>query len=213
MIDPTKITNYKMTRPQLEEFILFWVCAAGKNGKLAARCIDNLLKTWRPVAARMMKNPSPFEVIKQITYRADLAEEMKNHGIGCFNQKAKTFIQLIWSNLNLKTCTVDDLEKITGIGPKTARCFLIHSREGQQYAALDTHVLKFMKDMGYDVPKTTPTGKKYKRIEKDFIYLAGVAGYTTAEFDLMIWNAYSGNEGKPEDVLGIFNIVPFKRVS
>lgn len=213
MIDPTKITKYNMTFPQLEEFILFWVCAAGKNGKLAARCIDSLLRTWRPKVSEIVKNPWPFDIIRYINVNGDLAEEMRKHGIGCFNQKAKTFMELVNSNLNLKTCTVDQLEKITGIGPKTARCFLIHSRPFQQFAALDTHVLKFMKDMGYDVPKTTPTGRRYKQIEKTFIYLAGVCGKTTAEFDLLIWNAYSGNDGKPEDVLGIFNIIPTKRVS
>lgn len=213
MIDPTKITKYNMTYPQLEEFILFWVCAAGKNGKLAARCIDNLLKTWRPKVKEIIKSPWPFDIIRYINYHGDLAEEMRKHGIGCYNNKAKTFLQLIWSNLNLKTCTVEDLEKIDGIGPKTARCFMIHSRPFQKLAALDTHVLKFMNDMGYEVPKTTPTGRRYREIEKQFIYLAGVCGKTTAEFDLMIWNAYSGNKGTPEDVLGIFNIVPFRKLA
>jgi hypothetical protein len=206
MIDPTNITNYNMTTPQLQEFILFWVCAAGKNGKSAARAIDSLLKTWRPVAADFIKNPWPFDIIRQISLRSDLPDEMRKHGIGCYNNKAKTFLQLVYSALNLKTCLVDDLEAIDGIGPKTARCFLIHSRQDQQFAALDTHVLKFLKDMGYKVPKSTPAGKSYKAIEKTFVYLAGVAGYTNAAFDLLIWNAYSGNKGKPEDVLGIFGL-------
>jgi hypothetical protein len=213
MIDPTKITNYRQSARQLEEMALFWICAAGKNGKTAARCLSNLLNKWKPVAASFIKNPTPFDIIKQINYRGNLAEEMRVHGIGCYNIKARSFLCLVFSLLNLKTCSVEDLEKIPGFGPKTARCFLIHSRKDQPYAGLDTHILKFMRDMGYDVPKSTPTGRKYRQLEAIFLDLARIAGKSTAEFDLMIWNAYSGNGGRPEDVLALFHIVPLKKLA
>lgn len=115
---------------------------------------------------------------------------MKSHGIGCYNAKAKTFLCLVRKDFNLKTCTLEDLESIPGIGPKTARCFLIHSRPNQQYAGLDTHVLKFLRDKGHEVPKATPTGKKYVELEKIFLKYVAESGMSVADFDLLIWNDY-----------------------
>ena len=191
MIDPTKITNYRLSLAKTEEVLLFWVCAAGKNGVTAARCLDNLLSAWRDRATNLVNNkPSPFDIVRYINQHGDLAAEMKKHGIGCYNSKSKTFIALARRNLDLKKCSVEDLESIPGIGPKTARCFLIHSRPNQQYAGLDTHVLKFLRDKGHEVPKTTPTGKKYRDLETIFLQYVVESGMTVADFDLMIWNDY-----------------------
>lgn len=115
---------------------------------------------------------------------------MKSAGIGCYSQKAITFMQLAESNLNLKSCGVEDLEKIKGIGPKTARCFLIHSRPNQRLAGLDTHILKYLREKGIDAPLSTPPAKKYKKLEQEFIKLADNAGKSVAEFDLEIWLTY-----------------------
>ena len=115
---------------------------------------------------------------------------MKNCGIGCYNIKLETFISLANAPINLKTCTIDELEAIKGIGPKTARCFLIHSRPNQQLAGLDRHILRFLRDQGYNVPKHTPTGKKYKQVEQLFIQEAQKAGKDIATFDLELWNKY-----------------------
>jgi len=187
MIDPTQITNYNLSKSEAEEFILFWVCAAGKNGVTSAKCLDKLLSAWRE---KIDGSPSPFEIVRYIYQFGDLVDEMKKHGIGCYNSKAKTFISLVNSNLDLKKCSVEDLESISGIGPKTARCFLIHSRPDQQYAGLDTHVLKFLKDKGHEVPKSTPNGKKYRELEVIFLKYVSESGMNTADFDLKIWNNY-----------------------
>jgi len=190
MIDPTKITNYRLNQAKTEEVILFWVCAAGKNGVTAAKCLDGLLSTWRERASTIKPKPSPFDIIRYISQVGDLADEMKKHGIGCYNAKSKTFLCLVSKCMDLKKCTVEDLESVSGIGPKTARCFLIHSRPNQQYAGLDTHVLKFLRDKGHEVPKSTPTGKKYRDLETVFLKYVAESGMTVADFDLMIWNDY-----------------------
>ncbi len=186
MIDPTKITNYDLSDDQLEEVLLFWICAAGKNGVTAARCLDDLLNKWKSAS----KKQSPFNIIKTIAIKSNLADEMRNAGIGCYNFKSRSFMALVSSRIDLRKCTVDDLEKIPGIGPKTARCFLIHSRRNQNYAGLDTHVLKFLRDKGHDVPKSTPTGKKYKELEEVFLSYVQESGLSVADFDLKIWNDY-----------------------
>lgn len=186
MIDPTKITNFNTTDAELQEMVLFWVCAAGKNGVTAAKSLDKLLNS----VDSNVDSPMPFDRIQYIEKKFELANQMKKFGIGCFNRKAITFQSLVHSKINLRTCSVEELEKIYGIGPKTARCFLIHSRPNQRLAGLDTHILKFLKDQGHQVPRNTPTGKKYKQIEKIFLEYADKFKIPIADLDLIIWNEY-----------------------
>ena len=191
MIDPSKITNYNATDEELEELILFWVCAAGKNGRTAARCLDKFLK--------LVSDPygKPMNSIFNAHSLYNLPDTLQACGIGCYNSKAKSFLQLaiecISGRLNLRTCTAGDLEKTHGIGMKTSRCFIIHTRENARYAGLDTHVLKHLKINGVgNVPKSTPgTKKEYLRLEKAFLKLADEIGMLPSRYDLMIWNKYS----------------------
>jgi len=202
MVDPSNITDFKLNKYQLEERLLFWVCAAGKNGRTAAKCLDkfmSLVREWYKTN-RINCPRSPFLAIKKKNELHKgrpgsggkwITAGMKICGIGCSKSKSKSFLELAYSGLDLCVCSVDNLESIHGIGPKTARAFLIHSRPNQQYACLDTHILKFMRAKGVDAPQSTPTGKKYKEIEREFIRLAKEAKKSIAEFDLEIWNEYS----------------------
>lgn len=183
MIDPTKITNYNLNQYELEEHIIFWICVAGKTAKYIVTALENLLLE---IDSKPFK---PFEAIRN--YPHDLSNLLKKHGIGCYNGKAKGISFIANSNINLKTCSVEDLEKVPWIGPKTARCFIVHSRENAQYACLDTHILRYLREIGFDTPKGTPTGKKYKELEEIFLSLTKKAGMTPAQFDLFIWNKYS----------------------
>jgi len=188
MIDPTNITNYNLTDDELEEHLLFWVCAAGKNGTTAASCLERFL------SGITYNNMSPFEAIRNASFCFNnFPRIMKAAGIGCYTHKSRTFIELALSGLNLKTCTVKDLEKIYGIGMKTSRCFIIHSRKNAQHAGLDTHLLKHLRAKGIsDVPKQTPSSKKqYKRLEQEVLKLAKGAGMSPAEYDLKIWKSYA----------------------
>lgn len=188
LVDPTDITDYNLTVPELELTLLFWIFAAGKNGKTAAKCLENLLNSWH------QDGLTPFQIIKRIP---DLPQELRKHGVGCFNNKARTLKELLDSNIDLKDCSVDDLEEIKGIGCKTSRCFLIHSRQNQKLAGLDRHVLKFLDDLGYQVPKSTPTKKKYKDLESLFLSLTN----DSAKLDLEIWNAYMSKDKEKQKEL------------
>lgn len=57
------------------------------------------------------------------------------------------------------------------------------------------HILKFLKDKGYKVPASTPTGKKYKTIEGYFLKEADKSGLSVADFDLKIWKEYRNKKG------------------
>jgi thermostable 8-oxoguanine DNA glycosylase len=68
---------------------------------------------------------------------------------------------------------------------------VLHSRPDQQIAVLDTHILKWLREQGYNVPKATPPKARYTIIEKDFLTECDKAGKTPAELDLEIWKSYS----------------------
>lgn len=192
MINPTKISNFHLTENELEENICFWVAVANKTAATISQYVDNFFldlskqdaPTFDPSLA------SPFQLIREAGSVEKITELVKKHRFGCFKIKARGYYELAHSGIDLKTCTVDDLEKIHGIGPKTARCFLIHTRENVRHAGLDTHILKFMRAVGLtQAPTSTPSGKQYKFWEEQFLKLVP-EGVTVAEYDLAIWNAY-----------------------
>lgn len=194
MIDPINITNYNLTDSQLEEHLLFWIAVAGKTATTTAKLLDRLLQEIKGMGGQ----GSPFNLIKTVNDNSCdndwLSKLMRQVGFGCYKHKSKGILQAAYSNLNLRTCGVDDLEKIHFVGMKTSRCFLIHSRQGVEHAGLDTHILRYLADQGYDVPKSTPASKKrYIEIENLFISLAKKSSMALAEFDLKIWREYSKN--------------------
>jgi|688.fasta_scaffold00614_22 thermostable 8-oxoguanine DNA glycosylase len=182
-IDPDNCTDFSLDKNGLELHILFWIFAAGKNGHTASRCLNNILQEY----SRKTNLESPFDIFKNIE---DLPQELKKFGVGCFNNKSKCVKNLISKNFDLSKCTIEDLESVWGLGPKSVRCFLIHTRKNQQLAGLDRHVLRYLSELGYKVPKSTPNKKQYLEIEKIFIELAKSVGKTISEFDLEIWTKY-----------------------
>lgn len=190
MIDPTKITNFHRSVEELEELLLFCIAVAGKNATVTARNLDKLLDYGREYL-----DGSPFDIINILSKKYDLSKLIKTFGFGCQNVKSKGFIQIVNSGLNLRTCTVDDLEKIHGIGMKTSRFFLLHSRENAGVACLDTHILQWLsKHSGCEVPKQTPTRKKYLELEKVFLSVANALHIKPSDLDLRIWNMSRGSD-------------------
>jgi thermostable 8-oxoguanine DNA glycosylase len=186
MIDPTRITDYNMSQEHLEEFMLFCIAVAGKTAQVVSKQLQKFLDA--------APGNSPFDKIKKLVKAGKLLSALKKARLGKYSILVKAYSQII--RLNLRTCTVDELETVHGIGPKTARFFLLHSRFNVQVAALDTHVLKFLKGLGHDVPDHTPTGNKYKLLEAIFIEEAKKRGRLIAELDLAIWNHYSKGGNK-----------------
>lgn len=190
MVDPENNTDYRLSNWDLEERILFWICAAGKNGRVAARSLQKLLIH---IDADIL---GPIRAVYREWATGDLPGLMKFCGIGSYTSKSRSFSELssavILERIDLRTCTTEDLEKIHGIGMKTSRCFIIHSRPGARYAGLDTHILKYLREKGIkNVPKSTPSRKDYLRLENEFLLLADREGKSPADLDLEIWNRYS----------------------
>jgi thermostable 8-oxoguanine DNA glycosylase len=205
LVDPSDITKFDSSEDELQLALLFWICAAGKKASTAARNLDRLLSHGR----EKFGSEEPFEIVRR--FGNDLSDELKSHGIGCYNNKSKSMLDLTARGLDLKTCSVSDLELVRGIGPKTARCFLLHTRRGVRFAGLDTHLLKFMRTLGYNAPKTTPIGKSYLRLEDEFLKLVDMSGMSVSKVDLLVWNYYSsGTDASKEDMRSLLRSLNYE---
>lgn len=190
MVDPWNITDYNRSVAELEELLLFCVSVAGKSAGVTAAALDEFLAGH---AGR-----SPFDKIKRLINDGALSAAIKASRLGKHTRLTRAFAELVEAGLDLTACTCEQLEAIHGIGPKTSRFFIVHTRQGEQLAVLDTHILRYMKSLSYDnIPASTPTGKRYLQIERDFIALAERQGRDIAEFDLWIWRQYARAAAAP----------------
>ena len=81
----------------------------------------------------------------------------------------------------------------------------MHTRKNARIAGLDTHLLRFLKDLGYEVPNSTPgSNKLYKKIESQYLALVDKTDYSPAELDLVIWRVYSKHPHLKDRLLGVF---------
>lgn len=188
MIDPTNITNYNRNQGEMEEFLLFSIMVAGKSAKVTSQKLDSFLAqrdTWG------LDDKSPLAYIKWLIQQDRLKEQLVAHKLGQYARLEKAFTGIVKFKGRLQKASVQDLESVSGIGPKTARFFILHSKEDARLAVLDTHILKWLKLHGEDAPKATPTGKKYAMLEQAFLNYAVKYDLHPADLDLHIWKQYS----------------------
>lgn len=184
-VDYINLPNYDMPVDDLHEFFVFCICVANKSAVTIAPRVRKLRRVFGDPLLRGLCG-----------LRADqLATHLKKLGIGTYTLKSEGLLQAASlyaaGKLDLQNTSVTELERIRGIGPKTARFFLVHTDRRANYAILDTHILKWMTQHGYDVPKSTPGGKRYLEIEKLVLKEASNAGMTAAEFDIACWKQFA----------------------
>jgi thermostable 8-oxoguanine DNA glycosylase len=188
LIDPKNVINFDRTTGDLETWWLFSLVVAGKTAATQARLLNNFLSGLP--ATDHPENDTAFGRLHRAEASGTLYQALIDSRLGQYNRLYKAIVQSL--NLDLARCTTDDLEAIHGVGPKTARMFVMMSRRHQRHAALDTHVLKHLNANGIVAPKSTPpAGKKYRELEEAFLKLADSSGMTVAEYDLAVWKLYS----------------------
>jgi hypothetical protein len=183
MIDPLNITAFNRSDTELEEVLLNMISFAGKNARQQAIKMELFLEST---------NDSPFVLIR--TWYADesLLRRLIDSRIGKYGLLFKAFTALATSGIDLRNCTVEELITFPGIGLKTARFFILHTRPNQSYVVIDTHVLKEMRALGMTELRTTPTGKHYLELEQKYLhYLEGEGITNLAEHDLTTWKKYA----------------------
>ena len=190
MIDPSNITNFDRTDEELEEFALFCPCVAGKRAKIQAEKLDQLLSNLEERFGR----GSPFDLVRRAAAGNILKGEMQEAKLGKYSTLVPCFTALSMNETeNLREASVEILKTYPGIGDKTARFFIMHSREDAEIATLDTHVLSWM-DENLDVnvhPSAPRSTREYKKLEHHFLKEAERRGRHPAHLDLEIWNQRS----------------------
>ena len=210
-IDPTNITDFNRDTNQLEAFWLFCMFVAGKNSDHASRCLSKLIHASNQLTHKRaadgnfalvplgnIEEEGIFNYFKSIG-ETGIHNALVANRVGQYTRLTKGVMQSL--DLDLSTCSLDDLLKIHGVGNKTARFFLLHTREGCDYAVLDTHILQWMGNRGEDVPKSTPTNSNvYRDLEKRFRYLSRLSYpfLSDAQIDLLVWSEQSGRISSEE---------------
>jgi thermostable 8-oxoguanine DNA glycosylase len=176
-----------MEKEKIERKFIYSIIVAGKTAKFANEKIDQWLSEYN------RDNEAPIESVTRLLSNDRLRASFEDVKTGNYNKLTRAMKDFLESDINLLTCTPYELErKIWGIGPKTARFFVTWARPNEEYAVLDTHILQWMNEIGYDVPESTPQNdKKYARIEEKFIEEAKELDMTARELDKKIWQERS----------------------
>ena len=197
--DPSSVIIHDRTDVELEEFLLFSIVVAGKTAATQVKALHRFFSLIGPA-----KPDTPFERIRLADKSGTLGEKIRESRLGQYTRLEKCFRAVVNSPIDLRTCTPQDLEALPGIGMKTSRFFIMDSRPNARVAAIDTHLLKFLRDYvkAERVPKSTPTNsREYARLEKAFLDYADSKKLDPAQLDLHIWVAYAQYGGDVPGVL------------
>ena len=193
MIDPKKVTNYKRNQWQLQEFLLYCICVAGKKSEIESPKVRKFC-----MDARFGFNLLPFDLIRKLlgvssVEHDGLMQHLLKYKIAPYKARYNSFrdvVSLLPKDLN--EVGLEDLMEVRGISTKTSRFFLTHSREDFNEPVLDTHILRFLSEEGYRVPSATPQNEaEYARVAKIFTRIANFEGKSVADLDLEVWKQYS----------------------
>jgi len=181
------VNKFDADTDRLQRFLFFSVAVAGKQAEAVKKKVDLLAGHLRTHYAQeaFMGNLSAALDHSQFINR------LKEVRFGQYT-KMLNFSQafMAWP-VDLTTATVADLRKYPGVGPKTARFFILYTRPGERLAVLDTHILAWMKEQGVaGVPKSTPQSESvYTKFERIFLDMCDKRKKTPHQLDDEIWNS------------------------
>ncbi len=174
------LVNYQVA--ELEYRLLYSIAVAGKSAEMIRNAMDRLFG-W------MQENEAPFAAVRRLGAAGSLEKVLREIRIGNYGRLTRGWQEAATAKLDLTTCTPDELEKIHGIGPKTARFFILWTRPDARFAALDTHVLKWLRFIGVAAPLGTPSASaEYASLERRFLAEADARKLKPRELDALIWD-------------------------
>lgn len=191
VINPRAITDYNRSEADLQRFWTFCVIVAGKNADWASHKVGQLYEQADE------RGQLPFDYLRENKHA--LHNVLVVNRVGQYARIERALTQSL--DLDLRECDVRDLEKVFGVGPKTARFFLLHSRPNVEVAVLDTHVLRWLRTKlcigaasDLRIPESTPSQPLYGRLENICLRLmaAEFPGMSFAQADLLVWCQQSG---------------------
>lgn len=185
-VNPNSIPT-QMNRQQLEWFCLFAVAVAGKGAKQTEAKLNDYMDNFGRFGV------NPFDAVRADIYDGVLGYWIRAHRFGQYTRIEKAWTELVKLDVT-KDLTVEKLEAIPGIGPKTARFIVLYTQPDSNVVPLDTHILKYLAKRfpGVAVPKSTPSkGAKYAALEQLFQQEAKRRKMTVKELDTEVWRSYA----------------------
>lgn len=185
-----------------QEFLLFCIAVAGKESSRTKAALNMLLIELLQDADTMKSYP--FDLVEWAAGQGVLGDYLRRSKIGQYTRIERAFTEVARRfNLNtteipkkgarmpLERITVQQLESVPGIGPKTARYFVQYAQGRTDVAAIDTHLLKWLRDLGYEAPSSTPpAGPKYRTCEAAFLHECEKRGVNPVDMDFKVWSTY-----------------------
>ena len=192
MIDAYDVTVFDRTHAQLEELLLFCLAVAGKKASMIAKKLEALL-------GGRDAGETPFSYVARLDACGELEASLRAVGMGKYRVLCRAYPEVARRFAGrLEEVSAVELETVVGIGPKTARYFLLHSRRDPgAIAVIDTHVMKYLRHIGHEVPARLPTRSQYPRLEALMIAAASASGMSMADFDLAVWAHYASRGVSP----------------
>tara|TARA_R100000152_G_C6746159_1_gene169752 strand:+ start:474 stop:1229 length:756 start_codon:yes stop_codon:yes gene_type:complete len=227
-VDPLSITNFERNRIEQELFLLFCIFVAGRASlpiadklnrmfslndlcmpaKLPDDCTQEMRYSAAVVRTSLTSNMRPFSILRKLYDEGLLMHFLQLHKLGQYTRIYNCIEEITNPATGitiLSDVSVDALVSYSGIGPKTARFFVVHSRPNQKYAILDTHILNMISRYLSEncgrvsspyrelVPKSTPQNEtEYKFWELMYLGICSKQHKEPAEFDLATWLAKGG---------------------
>ena len=185
-VDVQNMPKTISSKEDREWFVLFSICVAGKSAKQTREKFNQLLD-WCAYEGQ-----TPFQAINNEVNTGTLGKALQLFKMGQYKRIKKAFEAAILLNVETEL-TVEKLESIPGIGPKTARFIVLYTNPEADCVPLDTHILKYLAKIGHkNVPKSTPQkGKNYRYLEEAFQQQAKFLGKSVRQLDTEVWQSYA----------------------
>lgn len=188
--DFSDIGDARTSKRSAQWWLLYAILVANKPAEITRTKLDALLR-------RTGAEPYPFHEIEFLISVGRLGDTLRKVRTGQYTRIEAAFRDVVVklppvAGDDPRNWSLETLETIPGVGPKTARWFYLLINPDAPVAALDTHVLKFLSDNGVDgVPRATPArGRKYKRLESEFVEHARRLGLSSRDLDFFAWSIY-----------------------
>lgn len=160
-----------------QEFLLFCICVAGKKADMIVPKLRQFLQGCR-------NDELPFKLIDRLSINS-IVDRLKECKMGRYEILARAFAACA-IHINVDATSVTFLEKLPGIGPKTARYFMVYAH-GEKHAIIDTHVKKFLRAIGCD-------SNRYYAMENVYLSICGAVGLEPRVLDDIIWRYHARGE-------------------
>jgi hypothetical protein len=212
---------YDATDVKLERFFLLGAFVAGKHAGVQQRKLDGWLQDVEIAVARVSTGPMvltrrPLDMLRALWQHAGspvitsgaeaqnlvkrqpvMVQLLQENKVGQYVRLSRFLFTVArlhaYKELDLCKATREQLIELPGYGLKSASFFLLFTRQSQQLACLDTHILQYMQrnKLARNIPKTTPSGDEYLRLEQVFLRHCEKLGRLPAELDFEIWKENS----------------------